>query len=133
MSVPLLSLGCEGVFGTWHERQTGMDPASGKYLQDQTWEWNHVLLVQFETLNQLISKDASFGSYQGGFQVGVYTDQGEQRGEQMEGKVWRVGPSPTLAFSPPSKEWPQLYPLHGRILCKVTFKERFLNENKWIR
>lgn len=36
MSVPLLSLGCEGVFGTWHERQTGMDLASGKYLQDQT-------------------------------------------------------------------------------------------------
>lgn len=36
MSVPSLSLGCEGVITMCPEKQTGMDPASRKYLQDQT-------------------------------------------------------------------------------------------------
>lgn len=53
---------------------------------------NPVPLVRFETLNQLISKDASCRSYQDGFRMEVYTDQGEKRGEQMEVKLWSTGP-----------------------------------------
>lgn len=94
---------------------------------------NHILLIRFETLSQSISKDASCRSCQGGFQVGVYTDQGEQRGGTNERETLEVGPSPTLASSPTSKVGSPLYPWHVRVLCKVTFKKKFLNENKWIR
>lgn len=86
------------------EKQTGIIQLVGNIYKIKPEYRNHVLLIRFVTVSQSVSKDASCRSCQGGFQVGVYTDQGEQAGGTNERETLEVGPSPTLASSPTSSK-----------------------------
>lgn len=78
-------------------------------------------------MEPLASKDSSSRNHHGGFQVRVYADQGEQRADGIKGRLGHALPLPPASFR---GGVPSLSVVHVRISCKVTFKKRFLNENK---
>lgn len=75
----------------------------------------HILIVQFQTLNQLIFKDVSLRSYHAHFQGGVWRDQGRQRGDKWQGAS-RGRTIPYTCLQPSFKRAaPSLCVLHVRL------------------